>query len=157
MKYVNIFGLTPYSFEDQFQLNDQASNRTSSQLHGSEELRCEPESDRISIDELSQLSPWNGRVIIDTGAGKDVLSINAVIGNPGNGRTTYVLADLGADGNMLSLGAALNIGMDKNSLVAGVVLDNKQGRGNICFLLKDFKTVSCVGWAKKVAIFKGSR
>ena len=154
---MNILGLTPYSFEDQFQLNDQASNRTSSQLDASEELSCEPESDRISIDELSSLSPLNGRVAVWTGAGKDVLSIQAVIGNPGNGRDTYVLADLGADGNMLSLGAALNIGMDKDSLVAGVVFDNRRGGGNICFLLKDFKTRGCVGWAKKVTIFKGSR
>ena len=153
---MNILGLTPYSFEDQFRLNDQASNRTSSQLDASEELSCEPESDRISIDELSSLSPWNGRVEVWTGAGKDVLSIQAVIGSPGNGRNTYVLADLGADGNM-SLGAALNIGIEKDSLVAGVVFDNRRGVENICFLLKDFRTIYVVGSVKKVTIFKGSR
>ena len=45
-------------------LNDQASTlqRNRSQLDETQEIKCEPESDRISIDELAQLSPQNGKV-----------------------------------------------------------------------------------------------
>jgi len=99
------------------------------------------------------------KVIINTGAGKDVLSINSMVGKLGDNynREDYLVADLGADGNMLSMGAALGIGQKRGSLVAGVVFDNTGGAGRVCFLKGNFKTEKCVGTVKQVTIFKGSR
>lgn len=98
-------------------------------------------------------------MIINTGAGKDVLSINSMVGKLGDNynREDYLVADLGADGNMLSMGAALGIGQKRGSLVAGVVFDNTGGAGRVCFLKGNFKTEKCVGTVKQVTIFKGSR
>ena len=47
-----------------------------SQLDEVDEVKCEPASDRISIDELALLNPRTGKVTINTGRGKHVLSIN---------------------------------------------------------------------------------
>lgn len=99
------------------------------------------------------------KVIINTGAGKEVLAINSTVGKLGDNynREDYLVADLGADGNMLSMGAALGIGQKRGSLVAGVVFDNTGGAGRVCFLKGNFKTEKCVGTVKQVTIFKGSR
>ena len=145
------------SFEGQYRQAAQASKRTPSYLDETEDIKCDPKSDRISIDELTQLSPHNGRVTINTGAGKDVLSINAMVGRPSDSRTNYVVADLGADGNMLSMGTALGIGRKRGNLVAGVIFDNTGGQGKICFLKENFRTRRCVGNVRQVTIFKGSR
>ena len=145
------------SSKGQFSQADQASKRTPSQLDETEEIKCDPQSDRISIDELTQLNPRNGRVTINTGAGKDVLSINSMVGRPGDSRTNYLVADLGADGNMLSMGAALGIDRKRGDLVAGVIFDNTGGRGQVCFLKGDFRSRRCVGNVRQVTIFKGSR
>ena len=145
------------SFKGQYSQADQASKRTPSQLDETEDIKCDPESDRISIDELTQLSPHNGRVTINTGAGKDVLSINAMVGRPGDSRTNYLVADLGADGNMLSMGSALGIERKRGNLVAGVIFDNTGGQGQVCFLKGNFRTRRCVGNVRQVTIFKGSR
>ncbi|KAL9950616.1 hypothetical protein ACROYT_G043139 [Oculina patagonica] len=46
--------------------------REPSQRDEAQEIECAPESDRISIDELSLLNPHNGRVTINTGALKQI-------------------------------------------------------------------------------------
>lgn len=52
---------------NQFRANDQAvKQRKRSLLDETQEIKCEPESDRISIDELAQLSPRSGKVCIVT-------------------------------------------------------------------------------------------
>lgn len=96
---------------------------------------------------------------INTGAGKDVLSINSMVGKMEStyNKEDYLVADLGADGNMLSMGAALGVEQARESLVAGVVFDNTGGAGRVCFLKGDFKSTRCVGTVKQVTIFKGSR
>ena len=126
-------------------------------MDDTEAIQCEPESDRISIDELAQLSPNHGKVVINTDAGKDVLSINAMIGKTNYHRNDYLVTDLGADGNMLSMGAALGIDMHKDDLVVGVYFDNSAGQGKVCFMLQDFNFIRCAGTVKHVTIFKGSR
>ncbi|KAL9950615.1 hypothetical protein ACROYT_G043138 [Oculina patagonica] len=129
--------------------------REPSQLDATQDIKCEPESDRISIDDLSKMNPFNGRVTINTGAGKDVLSINGVIGDGGNSKN-YLVADLGADGNMLSVGAALPKAYNSNSAVVGILLDNSYGLGRLCYR-KDNFALRCVGNVRNVTIFKGSR
>ena len=132
-----------------------------------QELTCEPDSDRINIDRLDRLSPWSGIVIIRTGAGRDVLSINGMIGKVHRDyrRENYLDADLGEGVNMLSLGAALNveakngyvIKMERRDFLAGVQFDNTEGNGKVCYIKGDFKSKRCVGNVKGVSIFKGSR
>ncbi|KAJ7386526.1 hypothetical protein OS493_008662 [Desmophyllum pertusum] len=144
---------------NQWRAKDQSvkRERERSQLDETQDIKCEPDSDRISIDELAQLSPQNGKVTINTGAGKDVLSINAMIGKVYSNKRDYLVADLGADGNMLSMGAALGIGAKRGSFVAGVVFDNTGGAGKSGFRKEDFRSYRCVGHVKHVTIFKGSR
>lgn len=144
---------------NQWRAKDQTSKRERepSQLDETQDIKCDPESDRISIDELSLLHPYNGRVTINTGAGKDVLSINGMIGKVESNKENYLVADLGADGNMLSMGAALGIGAERGKLMSGVVFDNTGGAGRVCFRAGDFRSLRCVGNVRQVTIFKGSR
>jgi hypothetical protein len=122
-----------------------------------QEIKCEPDSDRISIDELAYLDPSGGKIKIDTGAGKDILSINAMIGKVDSSKTDFIVADLGGDANLLSIGSTLGIGRKRGELLVGVVFDNSDGQGKICYLLENYITKRCVGNVRKVNIFKGSR
>jgi len=118
---------------------------------------CDPSSDRIAIDELDHLDPTTGKIIINTGAGKDVLSLNSMIGDVNSNKQDFIVSDLGEDGNLLSLGVALGIERKRGDLLAGVIFDNTGGNGKICYLKEDLKSKRCVGHVKKVTIFKGSR
>jgi len=120
-------------------------------------LDCDPSSDRIAIDELDHLDPTTGRVTINTGPGKDVLSLNSMIGDVNSNKQDFIVSDLGEDGNLLSLGVALGIERKRGDLLAGVIFDNTGGNGKICYLKEDLKSKRCVGHVKKVTIFKGSR
>ena len=144
---------------NQWRAKDQTEKRERepSLLDETQDIKCEPESDRISIDELSLLHPYNGRVTINTGAGKDVLSINGMVGKVDSSKENYLVADLGADGNMLSMGAALGIGVERGKLMSGVVFNNVRGAGKVCFRAGDFRSLRCVGNVRQVTIFKGSR
>lgn len=135
------------------------SNKTTDQLEDEiEEIKCEPESDRISIDELEYLDPNNGKIKIETGPGKDLLSINSMIGKVDGSKSDFIVADLGAGANMLSLGSTLGVGKTKQGeLLVGAVFENSNGQGRVCYLREDFKTHRCVGSIRNVQIFKGSR
>ncbi|KAL9977465.1 hypothetical protein ACROYT_G014871 [Oculina patagonica] len=129
------------------------------QLDAIQDIKCEPESDRISIDDLSRMNPSTGRVTINTGSGKDVLFIN---GNFQAGRSKdYLVADLGADENMLSVGAAIPKAHNSASAVAGVLFDNRDGLGRLCYRKNEMDAkefaLQCVGTVRNVTIFKGSR
>ena len=66
------------------------------ELGGTQELKCEPDSNRISIDEMTRFNPINGRLTINTGAGQDMLSINGRIKGTGDQRDgNFIVADLG--------------------------------------------------------------
>ena len=144
---------------NQFRAKDKASKRErkASRLDDTEAVKCEPESDRISIDELTRINPVHGQVTINTGAGKDVLMINGMVGNIDYSNKDFLVADLGADGNMLSIGVALGFENKRDKLVAGVWFDNSYGKGQVCYLKGDFMSTTCVGNVKHVTIFKGSR
>ncbi|KAK2563041.1 hypothetical protein P5673_014050 [Acropora cervicornis] len=141
----------------QFVQAETPSKRMVSQLDEVDEVKCEPASDRISIDELALLNPRTGKVTINTGRGKDVLSIQSMVGRPGDSKTDYLVSDLGEDGNLLSVGAALGIGATRDNLVVGVFFDNTGGQGKLCYVKADFVIARCVGSVKAVTIFKGSR
>ena len=128
-----------------------------SQLDEVDEVKCEPASYRISIDELALLNPRTGKVTINTGRGKEVLSIQSMVGRPGDSKTDYLVSDLAEDGNLLSVGAALGIGATRGNLVVGVFFDNTGGQGKLCYVKVDFVITRCVGSVKAVTIFKGSR
>ena len=86
---------------------------------------CEPESDRISIDELTRISPVHGQVKIDTGAGNDVFVMSGVVGRHEYTKNDFLVVDLGTDGNLLSIGATLDIGGKRGSLSSGIFFDNR--------------------------------
>lgn len=144
---------------NQYRARDQTDKREREQslLDEIEDIKCVPESDRISIDELTQLSPRYGKVTINTGAGRDVLSINGMVGTVESSKGDYLVADLGADGNMLSMGAALGFNAKRGEVVSGVKFDNTRGMGRVCFRKGDFRSLRCVGNVRQVTIFKGSR
>jgi len=134
------------------------SNKTRGHLGDDiDENNCDPQSDRISIDELEYLDPNTGKIKIETGQGNDVLSINSMIGKIDGRKIDFIEADLGAGVNMLSLGTALGVGKKAGELLVGAVFKNTQGQGQICYLYEDFKSLRCVGTVRNVQIFKGSR
>ena len=139
------------------------ANATKKHHHGlrqrddTQPIKCEPSSDRINIDELTHLDASSGRITINTGAGKDVLSINSMIGKLDSSKEDFLVSDLGDDGNLLSLGNTVGVGRERGKLLGGVIFDNTGGHGKICFLKEDLKSQRCVGNARRVTIFKGSR
>ena len=86
-----------------------------------------------------------------------MLSIQSMVGRPGDSKTDYLVSDLGEDGNLLSVGVALGIGATRDNLVVGVFFDNTGGQGKLCYVKADFVITRCVGSVKAVTIFKGSR
>ena len=95
-----------------FSARDEASKRERKTSH-SDDTRaghCEPEGDRISIDELTRINPVHGQVKIDTGAGNDVFVMSGMVGRNEYTKIDFLVVDLGGDGNLLSIGATLNIG-----------------------------------------------
>ena len=141
-----------------FSSRDEASKRERKTSH-SDDTRaghCEPESDRISIDELTRINPVHGQVRIDTGAGNDVFVMSGMVGRNEYTKNDFLVVDLGADGNLLSIGATLNIGGKRGSLSSGIFFDNSYGDGDLYFMKGDWGWRR-VGNVKGVTIFKGSR
>lgn len=99
----------------------------------------------------------NRSTLFFLGAGKDVLSLNSMIGAYDSNKEDFIVSDLGEDGNLLSIGVSLNIGRKRGELLAGVIFDNIGGEGKICYLKEDLKTQRCAGNVRNVSIFKGSR
>lgn len=122
---------------------------------------CNPDSDRIEIDELRRFEPGpNKRVHIRTGVGKDILSIGGLIGEPNDPRTNILDADLGVakgEANVFSVGYLLDTDRRRDDLIGGVKFDNTAGEGRVCYLKRDLVTWRCVGKVTGVNIFKGSR
>ena len=118
---------------------------------------CNPNSDRIEIDELRRFEPGsNKRVHIRTGVGKDILSIGGLIGEPNDGRTNILDGDLGVakgEANVFSVGYLLDTDRGRG----GVKFDNTAGEGRVCYLKRDLVRWRCVGKVRGVNIFKGSR
>ena len=122
---------------------------------------CTPNSDRIEIDELRRFELGsNKKVYIRTGEGKDIFSVGGLIGEPDDGRTNILDADLGtSDGgaDVFSVGYLLDKERARADLIGGVKFDNTAGEGRVCYLKRDLVTWKCVGKVKSVDIFKGSR
>ena len=53
---------------------------------------------------------------IDTGAGNDVFVMSGMVGRNEYTKNDFLVVDLGANGNLLSIGATLNIGGKRGSL-----------------------------------------
>ena len=141
-----------------FSARDEASKRERKTSH-SDDTRaghCEPESGRISIDELTRINPVHGQVKIDTGAGNDVFVMSGMVGRNEYTKNDFLVVDLGANGNLLSIGATLNIGGKRGSLSSGIFFDNSYGDGDLYFMKGDWGWRR-VGNVKGVTIFKGSR
>jgi len=121
---------------------------------------CTPNSDRIEIDELRRFElESNKKVYIRTGEGKDIFSVGGLIGEPGDGRTNILDADLGANeggADVFSVGYLLDKERGRVDLIGGVKFDNTAGEGRVCYLKRDLVTWKCVGKVKGVDIFKGS-
>lgn len=124
-------------------------------------MGCNPNSDRIEIDELRRFEAGsNKKVHIRTGVGKDILSIGGLIGEPNDGRTNILDGDLGVakgEPNVFSVGYLLNTDRGRGDLIGGVKFDNIAGEGRVCYLKRDLVTWRCVGKVRGVNIFKGSR
>ena len=122
---------------------------------------CSPSNDRIEIDLLRKFDSRSGKTVtINTGEGKDILSIGGSVGEPSDPRTTILKVNLGstAEANVLSLGYALNADVaGRKDLIAGVVFDNTGGQGKVCFVKYDLVTLRCVGNVQGVTVLKGSR
>jgi len=122
---------------------------------------CTSNSDRIEIDELRRFELGsNKKVYIRTGEGKDIFSVGGLIGEPDDGRTNILDADLGtSDGgaDVFSVGYLLDNERARADLIGGVKFDNTAGEGRVCYLKRDLVTWKCVGKVKSVDIFKGSR
>ena len=115
---------------------------------------CQPESDRIMIEELEIINDSiNDRAIVYTGDEDDVLTIPAWILIPSTQRADVLLADLGSGTNLLSLGSAISMNRERSKLVGGVAFDNSQGRGKVCYLMRDLITTRCVGYVRGVKVY----
>ena len=124
-------------------------------------MGCNPNSDRIEIDELREFEPGsNKKVHIRTGVGKDILSIGGLIGELTDGRTNILDGDLGVaegEANVFSVGYLLDTDRSRADLIGGVRFDNTAGEGRVCYLKRDLVTWKCVGNVRGVNIFKGSK
>lgn len=121
---------------------------------------CNPNSDRIEIDELRKFEPGSKKVYIRTGVGKDILSIGGLIGEPNDPRTNILDGNLGeakGEANVFSVGYLLDTDSRRDDLIGGVKFNNTAGEGRVCYLKRDLVTWRCVGKVKGVNIFKGSR
>ena len=120
-----------------------------------------PNSDRIEIDELRRFDLGsNKKVYIRTGEGKDIFSVGGLIGEPDDGRTNILGADLGANeggADVFSVGYLLDKERARTDLIGGVEFENTAGEGHVCYLKRDPVTWKCVGKVKGVDIFKESR
>jgi len=86
-----------------------------------------------------------------------MLTIKGMIGKAGSNRDSFIQADLGdtKDGNILSIGAALDERHKIDDLVTGVHFDITID-GRLCYIKKDFKSLRCVGNVKGVTVLKGT-